>query len=284
MAGAATRRIVIIGSGFGGLGLAIRLKRAGIETFTILEQAATLGGTWRDNSYPGAACDVPSMLYCLSFEQRTDWPRKWSPQAEIRAYMEDCARQERHPAAHPLRRAGHRRPLRRGHRHLDGAHGGGRGTRRRRPGERRRAAAPPVRPADPRPRDVPRRAVSLRPLEPRLRSHRQARRRDRQRGQRHPVHSADRAAGAAAHDLPAQCQLDDSAWRPRLQRPGEVAVRPRPGPGVGSIAPGSGSWAEMLALSGHAPAPVLQPALHPVCAAAPGGHGRRPDAAPGTDA
>jgi len=92
MAGAATRRILIIGSGFGGLGLAIRLKRAGIATFTILEQAASLGGTWRDNSYPGAACDVPSMLYSLSFEQRTDWPRKWSPQAEIRAYMEDCAR------------------------------------------------------------------------------------------------------------------------------------------------------------------------------------------------
>jgi len=78
-AGAATRRILIIGSGFGGLGLAIRLKRAGIATFTILEQAASLGGTWRDNSYPGAACDVPSMLYSLSFEQRTDWPRKCRP-------------------------------------------------------------------------------------------------------------------------------------------------------------------------------------------------------------
>lgn len=87
-----TRRIVIIGSGFGGLGLAIRLKRAGIQSFTILEQADTLGGTWRDNCYPGAACDVPSMLYCLSFEPKLDWSRKWSGQAEIRAYMEECAR------------------------------------------------------------------------------------------------------------------------------------------------------------------------------------------------
>ncbi len=89
---AATRRILIIGSGFGGLGLAIRLKRAGIESFTILEKATTLGGTWRENTYPGAACDVPSILYCLSSEPKTDWTRKWSSQAEIRAYMEECAR------------------------------------------------------------------------------------------------------------------------------------------------------------------------------------------------
>src|SRR5262245_25132502 len=89
---ATTPRIVIIGSGFGGLGLAIRLKRAGIDSFTILERAETLGGTWRDNTYPGAACDVPSMLYSLSFELKTDWTRMWSGQAEIRAYIEECAR------------------------------------------------------------------------------------------------------------------------------------------------------------------------------------------------
>lgn len=86
-----TRRILIIGSGFGGLGLAIRLKRAGIDTFTILEKDATLGGTWRDNTYPGAQCDVPSMLYSFSFEPKSDWSRKWSPQAEIHRYMEECA-------------------------------------------------------------------------------------------------------------------------------------------------------------------------------------------------
>ncbi len=87
-----TRRILIIGSGFGGLGLAIRLKRAGIASFTILEKGTTLGGTWRDNTYPGAACDVQSMLYSFSFEPKTDWTRKWSGQAEIHAYMEACAR------------------------------------------------------------------------------------------------------------------------------------------------------------------------------------------------
>src|SRR5262245_51412082 len=71
--------------------MAIQLKRAGIESFTILEKASRLGGTWRDNTYPGAACDSPSFLYCFSFEQKTDWSRKWAPQPEILAYMEHCA-------------------------------------------------------------------------------------------------------------------------------------------------------------------------------------------------
>jgi cation diffusion facilitator CzcD-associated flavoprotein CzcO len=92
MARAAPRRIAIIGSGFSGLCLAIRLKQMGIESFTIFEKSDRLGGTWRDNTYPGAACDVPSFLYCFSFEQKTDWSRKWSPQAEIQEYIDHCAR------------------------------------------------------------------------------------------------------------------------------------------------------------------------------------------------
>src|SRR6266446_1924502 len=88
----AQRRIAIIGSGFSGLCLGIQLKKAGIDAFTIFEKSDRLGGTWRDNTYPGAACDVPSSLYCFSFEQKTDWSRKWSPQEEIRDYMEHCAR------------------------------------------------------------------------------------------------------------------------------------------------------------------------------------------------
>lgn len=85
------RNILIIGAGFSGICLGIQLKRAGIHSFTILEKAERLGGTWRDNAYPGAACDVPSMSYCFSFHQKTDWSRKWSPQAEILEYMEQCA-------------------------------------------------------------------------------------------------------------------------------------------------------------------------------------------------
>ena len=84
-------RIAIIGAGFSGLGLAIRLKQVGITQFTIYEKAESLGGTWRDNQYPGAACDTPSFAYCYSFYQKTDWSRKWSPQQEILSYLEDCA-------------------------------------------------------------------------------------------------------------------------------------------------------------------------------------------------
>ena len=80
-------RIVIIGAGFAGLGMAIQLKRAGIESFSIFERAAEVGGTWRDNTYPGAACDVPSHAYSLSFEQNPDWSRKFSPSSEIQSYL-----------------------------------------------------------------------------------------------------------------------------------------------------------------------------------------------------
>jgi cation diffusion facilitator CzcD-associated flavoprotein CzcO len=72
--------------------MAIRLKQAGVNSFTIFEKAGRVGGTWRDNTYPGAACDSPSFAYCFSFEQKTDWSRKWSPQPEILDYIEHCAR------------------------------------------------------------------------------------------------------------------------------------------------------------------------------------------------
>ena len=83
-------RVAIVGSGFSGLCLGIQLKRAGIQSFTIFEKEASLGGTWRDNTYPGACCDIPSIFYCFSFEQKVDWPQKWSPQASIREYMDHC--------------------------------------------------------------------------------------------------------------------------------------------------------------------------------------------------
>ncbi|HEY8516428.1 MAG TPA: NAD(P)/FAD-dependent oxidoreductase [Candidatus Binatia bacterium] len=86
-----TPRIAIIGSGFSGLCLGIQLKQAGIDSFTIYEKSNRLGGTWRDNTYPGACCDVPAFAYCFSFEQKTDWSRKWAPHDEILAYMEHCA-------------------------------------------------------------------------------------------------------------------------------------------------------------------------------------------------
>jgi len=84
------RRVAIIGSGFSGLCLGIQLKRAGLHSFTIFEKSDRIGGTWRENRYPGSACDLPAMAYCFSFEQKTDWSRKWAPAREILGYMEHC--------------------------------------------------------------------------------------------------------------------------------------------------------------------------------------------------
>jgi cation diffusion facilitator CzcD-associated flavoprotein CzcO len=81
-------RVAVIGTGFGGLGAAVRLRRMGITDFTLLERADAVGGTWRDNTYPGCACDVPSHLYSFSFAPNPRWPRNFSGQRHIRAYLE----------------------------------------------------------------------------------------------------------------------------------------------------------------------------------------------------
>jgi cation diffusion facilitator CzcD-associated flavoprotein CzcO len=84
-------RIAILGAGFGGLGAAIRLRAAGFEDWTILERAADLGGTWRDNTYPGCACDIPAPLYSFSFEPNPAWTRLYSSQPEIWDYLRRVA-------------------------------------------------------------------------------------------------------------------------------------------------------------------------------------------------
>lgn len=84
-------RVAVIGAGFGGLGAAVRLRREGITDFVVLERAGAVGGTWRDNSYPGCACDVPSHLYSFSFAPNPDWPRTFSGQEHIREYLERVA-------------------------------------------------------------------------------------------------------------------------------------------------------------------------------------------------
>ncbi|TCC56555.1 NAD(P)/FAD-dependent oxidoreductase [Kribbella pittospori] len=83
--------VVIIGAGFAGLCMGIKLRQAGCEDFVILEQAAALGGTWRDNTYPGCACDIPSYLYSFSFEQNPRWTRMFAPWDEILGYLQHCA-------------------------------------------------------------------------------------------------------------------------------------------------------------------------------------------------
>ncbi|MEV1006834.1 NAD(P)/FAD-dependent oxidoreductase [Streptomyces sp. NPDC049881] len=81
-------RVAVIGAGFGGLGAAVRLRRSGVTDFVVLERADAVGGTWRDNTYPGCACDVPSHLYSFSFAPNPRWPRAFSGQPHIRAYLE----------------------------------------------------------------------------------------------------------------------------------------------------------------------------------------------------
>jgi cation diffusion facilitator CzcD-associated flavoprotein CzcO len=78
---------VVIGTGFSGLGMAIQLKRDGRDDFVVLEKADDVGGTWRDNTYPGCACDIQSHMYSFSFAQNPDWTRSFSPQAEIWDYL-----------------------------------------------------------------------------------------------------------------------------------------------------------------------------------------------------
>jgi cation diffusion facilitator CzcD-associated flavoprotein CzcO len=83
--------VTVVGAGFGGIGMAVRLARAGIRDITVLERADRVGGVWAANSYPGAACDIPASLYSFSFAPKTDWTRRYPPQAEIREYLEDVA-------------------------------------------------------------------------------------------------------------------------------------------------------------------------------------------------
>ncbi len=89
---AAPLSAIIIGAGFAGIGMAVALQRAGIHDFVIVERSHDVGGVWRDNRYPGAACDVPSHLYSFSFEPNPNWSRVFAPQPEIYAYLQHCAR------------------------------------------------------------------------------------------------------------------------------------------------------------------------------------------------
>ena len=83
--------VAIVGSGFAGLGMAIELRRSGEENFVVLERSPELGGTWRENHYPGCACDVPTPLYSYSFAPNPKWSHLYARSGEIRDYLERCA-------------------------------------------------------------------------------------------------------------------------------------------------------------------------------------------------
>src|ERR671921_379079 len=84
-------RVLVVGAGFGGLAMAISLDEAGERDFVVIERGSDVGGTWRDNTYPGAACDVPSQLYSYSFAPNPGWSRSYSPQPEIQSYLRSVA-------------------------------------------------------------------------------------------------------------------------------------------------------------------------------------------------
>ena len=89
--GVETARVIVVGTGFSGLCMGVKLREMGEDDFIMLERAGDVGGTWRDNTYPGCACDVPSHLYSFSFEANPDWSRMYAPQPEIYAYLRRCA-------------------------------------------------------------------------------------------------------------------------------------------------------------------------------------------------
>jgi cation diffusion facilitator CzcD-associated flavoprotein CzcO len=89
-----TRSIAVVGGGLAGVGAAVMLRRAGHHDVTVFERGERVGGVWHHNTYPGAACDVPSHLYEFSFAPNPRWSRRYAPQSEIQAYVEDLARRE----------------------------------------------------------------------------------------------------------------------------------------------------------------------------------------------
>jgi cation diffusion facilitator CzcD-associated flavoprotein CzcO len=142
-------KVAIVGAGFGGIGTAISLRRAGFSSVTVFERGPNVGGVWRENTYPGAACDVPSHLYSYSFEPNHRWSRRFSPQPEILAYLECCV--ERYGLAGSIRletpiRSARFDPAKR---RLAPGDRGGRGSRGGRAGLRVRAAHAAVVSLDP---------------------------------------------------------------------------------------------------------------------------------------
>ena len=195
-------RVAVIGSGFAGLAMGIALKRRGEDDFVLLERGDDVGGTWRDNTYPGAACDVQSNLYSYSFAPNPDWPRSYSEQPEIQAYLQATADKfdvRRHCVFGADVTAARwdddaRRWL---------VTTSGRRVPGPRPDLRRRRAGRPDLPRHPRPGLLRRHGHALGPLGRRPRPDRRERRRHRHRRLGDPDRAGDPAQGRQPRRLPA---------------------------------------------------------------------------------
>ena len=228
---------LIVGAGFAGLCAAIKLQEDGETDFVVLEKGADVGGTWRDNTYPGATCDVPSQLYSFSFAGY-DWPNSYSPQPDIQAYIkrvadesgtldrfvfdtavEDAAwddEAQRWPVPHLGRCLVSTVP-----------------HRRRRRALRAQAAR------DRRDRDLPGRGVPLRAVGPRRRPDRQAGGGHRHRRLGDPDRPRAAEGRGPPRRLPAHRAVDHPAQRPALRQARADRAAPGAGPADGSTAPGS---------------------------------------------
>ena len=229
--------IAVVGGGFGGVGAAVMLKREGYEDVTVFEKGERVGGVWQHNTYPGAACDIPSHLYEYSFAPNR-WSRRYAPR------VGDSGIRGRGGAA--LRRA------RQGpHRHRGEERGLGRGARQVATADQRRAAR--GRPPDHRLRPTlsavgatDRGTGELRGpslphgrVAPRRRPCRQAGRRDRQRLQRDPGRAGDPARSSAARRLPALARMDPAEDATSSTRRGPRRSSAASPPCAGSTAPRS---------------------------------------------
>ena len=205
--------VTIIGAGFGGIGMAVRLMRAGIEDVTILERADRVGGVWAANRYPGAACDIPASLYSFSFAPKADWSRRYPPQPEIR----DAGRRGalRGAAPGPLRRRGRRGAVRRRPRPLGARPRRRRHARNRGAGDGVRSASRPAVPPCRVSRTSPARR-STRPPAARPRPDRTARGGGRHR--RDAISRATSSRGGAHDGRPARRPARHPETRPPVQR------------------------------------------------------------------
>ena len=213
--------VAIVGSGFAGLGAAVTLAEAGRTDVVVLEKGQSVGGTWRDNTYPGCACDVQSHLYSFSFAPNPDWTRTFARQPEIRAYLESIV--DRYDLRGKLRFGREVTAM-----EWDGARwavttADGSVVHARAVVWGTGRAAPAVDARDRGARGVPRHRLPLRALGPRPRPARQARRRHRDRGERDPVRAARSSAQVASLTLFQRT----APWVLPEARPAHPRSRPR---------------------------------------------------------
>ena len=261
--------------------MAIALRRRGEHDFVVLERADDVGGTWRDNTYPGAACDVQSNLYSFSFAPNPDWPRSYSEQPEIQAYLQATRRPVRRPRALRLRRRRHLGPVGRRRPALAGPDDGRRVPR---PGARLRRRAPsPTRPIPTsRPGHLRRHGHALRPLGRLARPGRRAGRRHRHRRLGHPGRAGHPADRRQRRGLPADAGLGGPPHRPPGEAADAAALPRRPGAAEGG--PLRPVPVPRVPGHRHGQAPPLPQAGREAGPGAPAQAGPRPEAARGPDA